>query len=349
MLNEPVVGFVEYGVASKKRVRRVQQKALGAWRFGVDRLPGMVVDSVRSRVPRAGETPTPLGAARAGEMPTPLGAARAGEIPTPLGAVPPGVDLREAAQVGYAAAWLGHAGVLLRQGNTTILIDPVLSDRIGPRVGRRTIGPARLMPSPAGVERLPEVDLVLITHAHFDHLDRPTLEQLARAGATVITSKRTRRLIPRGFGSVIELHWDGVIEVGGVRVSALRPEHWGGRTAVDLVRGCNSYMIESGDRQTLAPGDTAETDEFASVGAVDLACFGIGAYEPSAHHHATPEQVWRMFRGMPGRELLPIHHSTFAISGEHVDEPMARLLVAAGEEVQRVVRVEPGDIWVPGE
>lgn len=283
-------------------------------RFGLDRVPRMVRESVRSEAGARGERG--------------------------------GMDLREAGGAAFGAAWLGHAGVLLRQGGMTILVDPVLSDRIGPRIGTRTIGPGRLSPSPLEVDRLPPVDLVLITHAHFDHLDKPTLEQLAGNGATVITSRRTRRLIPRGFASVVELHWDGVVEVGGVRVSALRPEHWGGRTAIDVVRGCNSYLIESGDRRTLAPGDTAETGEFEGVGEVDLATFGIGAYEPSEHHHATPEQVWRMFTAMPGQALLPVHHSTFEISAEHVDEPMARLLRAAGEEQERVVRVAAGELWV---
>lgn len=296
--------------------RRAVTKARGAWRFGVDRLPGMVVDSVR---------PPESDGVREGE-------AR---------------DLRGAADASYGAAWLGHAGLLLRQGQTTALVDPVLGDRIGPRIGGRVIGPPRLARSPVSCEGLPDVDLVLITHAHFDHLDRETLEQLAKPGTVVVTSKRTRRLIPRGFGSVIELHWDGVVEVGGVRVCALRPEHWGGRTAIDVLRGCNSYLIESDDRRTLAPGDTAETGEFESVGRVDLAAFGIGAYSPSEHHHATPEQVWEMFTGMPGERLLPVHHSTFEISGEPVDEPLSRLLAAAGDEAGRVVRVEPGALWTP--
>ncbi len=312
------MGSVLSRVASNEKLRRARLKAQGAWRFGIDRLPGMVADSIRSQSQPASKTP-----------------------PSPT------QDLRDAVYAKFAAAWLGHAGVLLRQGDTTILIDPVLSDRIGPRVGGRTIGPARLTPNPATVDRLPEVDLVLITHAHYDHLDRPTLEQLARQETTVLTSKRTRRLIPRGFGNVIELHWDGVIEVGGVRVSALRPEHWGGRTAIDVLRGCNSYLIESDKHRTLAPGDTAETGEFASLGGVDLALFGIGAYEPSEHHHATPEQVWNMFCRMPGRVLLPVHHSTFAISGEHVDEPMARLLEAAGEQVEKVAQMKPGQLWIP--
>lgn len=296
-------------------MRRARDKLRGAWWFGTERLPRMVADSIRNG-----------------------SATRGASGPT---------DLREAADTAYSAAWLGHAGVLLRQGQTTILVDPVLSERIGPRIGGRVIGPGRLGPAPVGVDRLPGVDLVLITHAHFDHLDRPTLERLARPGTVVVTSKRTRGLIPRGFGGVLELHWDGEVEVGGVRVSALRPEHWGGRTAIDLARGCNSYLVQSDDRRTLAPGDTAETGEFGGLGRVDLATFGIGAYSPSEHHHATPEQVWSMFRSLPGDRLLPVHHSTFEISGEHIDEPLSRLLAAASGEPDRVVRVDAGQLWTP--
>lgn len=302
-------------MAGNGPVRRARNKVRGAWRFSVDRLPGMLRDSVRN-----GE-----GAAH-----------RTGEA-----------DLRGAADAPYGAAWLGHAGVLLRQGGESVLIDPVLSARIGPRIGGRVIGPGRLEASPVSPGRLPEIGVVLITHAHYDHLDLPTLEQLARRGTVVVTSKRTRRLIPRGFGGVVELHWDGAVEVGGLRVSALRPEHWGGRTAIDVARGCNSYLIESDGRRTLAPGDTAQTEEFARLGRIDLATFGIGAYSPSEHHHATPEQVWGMFEAMPGERLLPVHHSTFEISGEHVDEPMARLLAAAGADVGRVVRVPAGEFWSP--
>lgn len=282
--------------------------------FSVSRLPGMIVDSVL----RSDSAPAAGGRA----------------------------ELRALADVGYGAAWLGHAGVLVRQGGLTIAVDPVLSERIGPRIGGRTIGPGRLVRGP-GVEGLPPIDLVLITHAHYDHLDRPTLERLARSETTVVTARRTRRLVPRGFGRVVELGMDESIEVGGVRVSALRPEHWGGRTAVDVARGCNSYLIESDDRRTLAPGDTAETGEFDALGRIDLAAFGIGAYEPSEHHHATPEQVWRMFCAMPGAVLLPVHHSTFEISREGVDEPMRRLLAAAGEEAAaRIAALEQGGMWV---
>jgi len=315
------------GVRSEQPIRnaakKAAKKARGALQFGVHRLPGMVAGSVRE--------------------------ARRGGVVPGASTIASGQDLRELLQVRYGAAWLGHGSALVRQGGMTILVDPVLSHRIGPRIGGRTIGPARLEAAPAPSDELPPIDLVLISHAHYDHLDRPTLEQLAASGTTVVTSRRTRRLIPRGFRRVIELGLDDQLEIGGVRLSALRPEHWGGRTAVDVARGCNSYLIESDEHRTLAPGDTALTSEFDALGSVDLAVFGIGAYEPSEHHHATPEQVWRMFTAMPGGVLLPVHHSTFEISAEHVDEPMQRLLAAAGNDAARIAAVKPGELWLPGD
>lgn len=304
----------------RELIRKAGKKARGAVHFSVNRLPGMVAGSVREARGRGPGVPA------------------TGEA---------GHDLRELLQVEYGAAWLGHGSVLLRQGGMTMLVDPVLSHRIGPRIGGKTVGPARLNAAPAGADKLPRPDLILISHAHYDHLDVPTLEQLAHAETTVITSRRTRKLIPRGFGRVIEMGWDEEVEIGGTKIAALRPEHWGGRTAVDVARGCNSYLIESDDRRTLAPGDTALTSEFDTLGGVDLAVFGIGAYEPSEHHHATPEQVWRMFTAMSGAMLLPVHHSTFEISAEHVDEPMQRLLAAAGERVGQVAAVNPGELWIP--
>ena len=92
------------------------------------------------------------------------------------------------------------------------------------------------------------------------------------------------------------------------------------------------------------------TDAFDRVGAVDLAVFGIGAYEPWEHAHANPEEVWSMFsaidRAAPGRSrLLPIHHSTFELGAEHIDEPMERLLAAAGPDAGRIVGRDMGELW----
>lgn len=247
-----------------------------------------------------------------------------------------------------AAMWIGHSTVLLRIGKRWVLTDPVLSERIGVRVGPYTIGLGRLSPPVIPPQLMPEIDLILVSHAHFDHLDGPTLRALARRSTTVITAPRTRRLIPPGFGHVEELAWDRGFDLGDLRVDAIRPEHWGARAALDRRRGYNSYRISAGDRRVLFAGDTADTRAFAGLGPLDLAIFGIGGYEPWVHAHATPEQVWRMAGEAGAAHILPVHHSTFPQSDEPVDEPLRRLLEAAGTEGSRVVGAAPGQMWTLG-
>jgi L-ascorbate metabolism protein UlaG (beta-lactamase superfamily) len=275
-----------------------------------------------------------------------------------------------------AAVWLGHASVLLRVGGLTILTDPVFSDRVGMRIGSVTVGMPRLQPLPLSEDLLPPIDLILLSHAHFDHLDKPTLRRLVSPTTTVITARRTARLIPRGFGAVIEMDWDTGFTVetgagrkrpgrpadgssgegGGLHISAHRPRHYGARFAYDRRRGFNAYLIErpsgySRRRTVFFAGDTAVTDAFNGLGPVDLAIFGIGAYGHWGHAHANPEEAWSMFQRMnraaPGRGvMLPMHHSTFPLGGEPVDEPMQRLLAAAGpREADRVVGRRAGELW----
>ncbi len=248
-----------------------------------------------------------------------------------------------------AAAWLGHATVLIRVAGRTILTDPVLSDRIGPSVGRIKVGLGRLSDLPARPEHLPPIDIIAISHAHFDHLDKHTLADLAHPRTTVVTAKHTRRLIPRGFRRVIELDWGRSVMVGPVRLGAIRPRHWGARTAWDRHRGYNSYLIEAARHRLLYAGDTALTAAFNHLRDIDLAIFGIGAYDPWEAAHATPEQVWTMFNACGGRLLLPVHHSTFRLSDEHRDEPLDRLVRAAGARgLSRIIRCGPGETWRAG-
>jgi L-ascorbate metabolism protein UlaG (beta-lactamase superfamily) len=246
------------------------------------------------------------------------------------------------------AVWLGHASVLARIGGLNVLSDPVFSERIGLTVGGVTFGLQRQIPLAYRESALPPIDLILLTHAHFDHFDRPTLRRLASERTTVVTARSTGRLVPKGFGRVIELDWSTELDLGGVRVHALRPEHWGARMAYDRHRGFNSYLLEAVNSRVLFAGDTAKTEAFGSLGPVDLAVFGIGAYEPWIHHHANPEQVWEMFTDLGGRHLLPMHHSTFRLGEEHRDEPMQRLLAAAGAHRHRVVGSEMGEVWLHG-
>ncbi|MFG0307458.1 MAG: MBL fold metallo-hydrolase [Phycisphaerales bacterium JB040] len=254
--------------------------------------------------------------------------------------------LAELAPHGLGACWLGHASVVVTLGELTLAVDPVLSHRIGMRIGRRTIGLARREPAPVSPEALRGVDAVLITHAHFDHLDRPTLSALASDRTTVIVPSRCRRLVPRGFARVVELSPESTIELGNARIRAHAPRHWGARAWLDRRRGFCAYEVRHPRGAVLFAGDTGETRAFDALDGLDLAVFGIGAYQPWEHMHATPEQVWRMFERSGARHLLPVHHSTFELSDEPMDEPMHRLLRAAGAAADRVVRESAGEVVV---
>ena len=256
-------------------------------------------------------------------------------------------DLSHWTDYELAATWLGHATVLLRIGGITILTDPVFSSRVGVGLGLMTVGPKRMMASALSIAELPQIDLILISHAHFDHLDRPTLARLPKK-IPVVTARDTSDLIHDiGFRNVTELDWDNELLLhSGVRITALQSVHWGARTFHDRHRGFNSYLIEAGDRRVLYGGDTAYHEELKKVGKVDLAILGIGAYDPYVAAHATPEQAWGMAGDCQADYLLPMHHGTFRLSHEPMDEPIQRMLAAAGRDSKRVVIREVGELWV---
>jgi L-ascorbate metabolism protein UlaG (beta-lactamase superfamily) len=262
------------------------------------------------------------------------------------------------------AAWLGHCTTLVKIGGVTILTDPVLSSTIGPRLGfgpfARTIGPRRLDGMTQETGHMPRPDVIVLSHAHYDHLDRPTLRALAeRFGRVpVVTAASTRRLVPRSLGPVIEIGWGGSTQVEGLSFAAIRPRHWGARNAWDRHRGYNSYIIAAAEDpgRVLFAGDTAHTNAYRAVGdagGVDLAIFGIGAYDPWHHAHATPEEVWTMTRDAAAKRLLPVHYGTFKLSNEPTDEPIARLLAAAGgtagtdvsRAMSEVLGLRIGEVW----
>lgn len=246
-----------------------------------------------------------------------------------------------------AVMWLGHGSVLTQIHDVTIAVDPVLSDRIGLRVGRKIIGLPRVSPAPVAPQSLKGVHLLLITHAHFDHLDRPTLEQMTDPDTCVIVPSRCRKLIPPGFGEIIEIGSQETIEMNGLRISAIAPAHWGARKIFDRRRGVNAYLVESETQRVFFAGDTAHTSVFNALTEVDLAVFGIGAYDPWEHMHATPEQTWDMFHKIGARFLLPIHHSTFELSDEPIDEPMMRLRACASDDdAARIIDPVPGEVVV---
>jgi len=256
--------------------------------------------------------------------------------------------LENLANHDLAVLWLGHGSVAAQLEDMTVVVDPVLSDRIGMRIKGKTIGVQRIAPAPVSPESLIGSDIILITHAHFDHLDKPTLERMRDPKTTVITPHRCSKLIPNGFDQVIELSTNHSVTINNLTITAIEPKHWGARSLFDRKRGVNSYVLESNDQRVLFTGDTAETKSYKHLAAVpiDLAVFGIGAYDPWDHMHATPEQAWKMFQDLDARYLLPVHHSTFELSDEPVDAPMKRLLNKAGDQKDCILEPIIGEIII---
>jgi len=136
--------------------------------------------------------------------------------------------------------------------------------------------------------------------------------------------------------------------VGELEIESVEVKHWGARLLTDRHRGYGGYILRKRGRTVLFAGDTADTDAFAALGGdpIDLAILPIGAYDPWIYNHASPEQAWRMAQDMGARHILPVHHSTFCLSREPAQEPMTRLMAAAGQERDRVVVTRIGETWV---
>lgn len=241
---------------------------------------------------------------------------------------------------GVHAAWIGHSTVLIRLDDFTILTDPVFSTRIGIGLGPFTLGLKRLVHPAIDLAEIGTPDLILLSHAHMDHLDRPSLRILENRGTTVITAASTSDLLRvKRYQAVHELKWDSACQVGPAKIRAIEVKHWGARTRTDVHRGYNGYLIEAGKHRILFGGDTAYTDSFRRIRSsrsIDLAIMPIGAYNPWIGAHCNPEQALSMANQAGAEFILPVHHRTFKLSNEPYDEPIERLLNASGAAQDRV-------------
>jgi L-ascorbate metabolism protein UlaG (beta-lactamase superfamily) len=230
--------------------------------------------------------------------------------------------------------------VLLKIDGFTVLTDPVFSTRIGIGLGPVTVGLKRLVAPALGCVELPKVDLILLSHAHMDHFDLPSLRRLQNRGTTVVTAAKTSDLLRvNRYGSVRELGWGERTSVGPLDVRAFQVNHWGARMRNDTYRGYNGYTLEAGRYRLLFGGDTAATTAFRSLRKsrpFDLGIMPVGAYDPWIRAHCTPEQAWQMANDAGVEAFLPVHHQTFALGREPYLEPIERLQAAAGRNADRV-------------
>jgi L-ascorbate metabolism protein UlaG (beta-lactamase superfamily) len=247
---------------------------------------------------------------------------------------------------GLHAAWLGHSTVLLKIDGVTILTDPVFSRRIGLNFGPLTIGLKRLVEPALRLKQLRRPDLILLSHAHMDHFDLPSLRRLESRQTRVITAAKTSDLLRvKRYGAVDELAWGETARAGEVAVRAFEVNHWGARMRSDTYRGFNGYLIETPRYRVVFGGDTAITDTFRALRSsrrLDLAIMPIGAYNPWIRVHCTPEQALKMADDAGAELILPVHHRTFQLSSEPAHEPFERLSSALASAPERLALGEIG-------
>lgn len=224
--------------------------------------------------------------------------------------------------------WIGHASFLVQTQNVNVLIDPNWS--LWLKVVKRLKKPG------FEIHDLPSIDFVLVTHAHFDHLDRRTLRKVAADQPIVVPVGVGNLVHDLGFNIVHELDHYERVELGPLCVSLTPCWHWGARMLHDSHRGFGGFVIEAEGRSIFHCGDTAYFEGFHEIGKrfdIEVALLPIGAYDaPSRREvHMNPEQAVQAFKELGARTLVPMHYGTFRLGYEPLDEPPARLLACARE------------------
>jgi L-ascorbate metabolism protein UlaG (beta-lactamase superfamily) len=248
---------------------------------------------------------------------------------------------------------LGHSTVLMNFLGVTILTDPVFSTRVGPGFPPVVLGPKRYYRPALAPREFSPPDVIVLSHAHFDHLDAASLRKFPRT-TPVITARATADLLRcLRFREVYELDWGENITLAPrgrkMRFTAIEVKHWGARMMRDEHRGYNGYLLERAGHAVCFAGDTAYTSAFGKLRdprrPIDLMIMPIGAYDPWIHAHCSPEQAVAMARQAGARTFVPIHHETFRLSSEPMDEPATRVRAAFAENPERLLAVNVGETF----
>jgi L-ascorbate metabolism protein UlaG (beta-lactamase superfamily) len=241
---------------------------------------------------------------------------------------------------GVTATWVGQSTFLIRSMSVTVLTDPVWSETAGPT---SWLGARRVARPGIGFEALPKVDVVLLSHDHYDHCDIPTLRQLARRDDPLIVAPLGYRtlLSGAGFSRVVELDWWQENECRpGLSVTLVPSRHWTRRTPFGTNRRLwGGYVLRMGGRSVYFVGDSGYQDGlFAEIGrrcgAPDLALIPIGAYEPRwfmASAHMNPAEAVRVHVEVGARRSIAMHWGTFQLTDEGLEEPVRTLDKALSE------------------
>ncbi|WP_068280064.1 MBL fold metallo-hydrolase [Aldersonia kunmingensis] len=277
--------------------------------------------------------------------------------PVPLASSP---VPKEAAEL--AVTWYGHASAMIEVEGHRVLVDPVWSNRVSPS---SLVGPSRLHPVPVALEKLPPIDAVVISHDHYDHLDKSTIRRLARTQSMPF-------LVPLGVGEhlrgwgiaedrIVELEWEKSTSIGDLTVTCTEARHFSGRWLIRNPTLWASWVIAGQDRSVYFGGDTGYGKCFAEIagrhGPFDATLLPIGAYDVHwPDIHMNPEEAVAAHTDLNLGDasrgvLLPIHWATFNLALHRWDEPVRRLVAAAKDAGTAIAVPRPGervDLREPG-
>lgn len=228
-----------------------------------------------------------------------------------------------------AITWIGHASFLLQFTDLNVLIDPNFANWL--------FLLKRLKRSGLKIKHLPPIDLVLLTHAHFDHFHKPTLRRLPHPKIALMPWGVSDLAWDLGFGRVVEMDWWESFSQRDWKVTFTPSKHWGARILRDNHRGYGGFVLEHQGRRIYHAGDSAYFDGFKEIGKnckPEIALLPIGAYHPASfrHVHMGPDEAVKAFKDLKAKCLVPMHYGSFRLSFEELDEPPRWLRQLADKE-----------------
>ena len=228
-------------------------------------------------------------------------------------------------------AWIGHATFLIKLGDTTIITDPLFSKNTGPLI----FGPKRYVESAIRLNEIPETDLFLLTHNHYDHLDYSTVKDFPHKKSKVLVPLKLSKYFTRnGFKNVNELDWYDDIKVNDLKITLLPAVHWSKRSLNDTNKTLwGNFLIEYKDKKILFACDTGYGNIYKELGEkygpIDLTFINIGAYDfrpmfKKSVYHANPEEALNIAQDLKSKKVIGMHWGTVVLSLEPIMEPPVR-------------------------
>ena len=239
-------------------------------------------------------------------------------------------DLRKYENEDYIA-WIGHATFLIKLGNTTIITDPVFSKNAGPLI----FGPDRFTDPALSLDEIPKTDLFLLTHNHYDHLDKSTIRKFPFKDAKVLLPLKLGKYFKPRFKDINEMDWYDEIKVNNdLKITFLPAVHWSKRSLTDTNKTLwGNFLIEYKGKKILFACDTGYGNIYKDLGEkygpIDITMINIGAYNfkpmfDKSIYHTTPEEALNVAQDLKSKKVIGMHWGTFVLSLEPIMEPRKR-------------------------